>query len=131
MDDVELHQELREKYLKRVPDISRVIYRLQRGSANLEDCYKLHAFFVKLPAFVSVLRRYKGKYDVFRSRFVAAMEAYEESFKAFVELVEAVVDMDEAEQHNYILRAEYDDGLQELYRVRGGRTEGVSRLAIC
>ena len=117
MEDNELLQELREKYLKLVPDVSRVIYRLQRGSATLADCCKLHTFFVKLPAFVSVLKRYNGKYDIFRSRFVATMQAYEDSFKAFVELVEAVVDMDEAEQHNYILRAEYDAGLQALYKV--------------
>lgn len=130
VEDVELLQELREKYLKAVPDISRVIYRLQRGSATLADCCKLHGFFVKLPALVSVLRRYKGKYEIFRSRFIAAMEAYEESFTAFVELVEAVVDMEEAEQHNYILRAEYDAGLQELYQEMKELEEEMEEHAV-
>jgi len=129
MEDTVLLQELRGRYLKLVPDISRVIYRLQRGNANLEDCCKLHAFFTKLPQFVDVLRAYNGSHSMVRTKFTDVLAAYEDSFRSFVELVEAVVDMEQADQHNYIMRAEYDADLQKFYKEMTGLEKEMEKHA--
>ena len=46
-----------------------------------------------------------------------------EEFAKFVEMIELAVDLEAAEQHEYLIRPNFDDQLEELFRAK----EAVSR----
>jgi DNA mismatch repair protein MSH2 len=53
-------------------------------------------------------------------------QEHEESLSKYVELVESTIDLEELNRHNFVIKPEYDPGLQEISEqlgtVRGCRS---------
>lgn len=112
-EDTELRQTLQEE-LRKVPDFSRLSKKFQRHKATLQDCVRVYQALHRLPSFTGVLSGYQGDhYELIRDCFTTPLQDLVEDFQKFSELVETTVDLNQVENHEYLIKASFDEGLQE------------------
>lgn len=112
-EDTELTQTLQEE-LRKVPDFSRLSKKFQRHKATLQDCVRVYQALHRLPSFTGVLSGYQGDhYELIRDCFTTPLQDLVEDFQKFSELVETTVDLNQVENHEYLIKASFDEGLQE------------------
>ncbi|XP_043193545.1 DNA mismatch repair protein Msh2-like isoform X1 [Amphibalanus amphitrite] len=114
-EDTELRQALRDDHLRRLPDLQRLVRRLQRGKAGLQDCCRVYQAVRSMPALLERLEAYCGPHSaVVKATFVEPLRTTHQEFAKFVEMVETTVDLDRTDDGDYVVRPEFDDELQEL-----------------
>lgn len=112
-EDTELTQTLQEE-LRKVPDFSRLSKKFQRHKATLQDCVRVYQALHRLPSFTGVLSGYQGDHhELIRDCFTTPLQDLVEDFQKFSELVETTVDLNQVENHEYLIKASFDEGLQE------------------
>jgi len=112
-EDTELRQTIQEE-LRKVPDFSRLAKKFQRNKANLQDCVRVYQALQRLPSFTDVLTGYQeNHHELIRDCFTTPLKDLVEDFQKFTELVETTVDLDQVENHEYLIKASFDEGLQE------------------
>lgn len=112
-EDTELRQTIQEE-LRKLPDFSRLSKKFQRQKANLQDCVRVYQALYRLPSFTDVLSVYQGNHrELIRDCFTAPIKDLTEDFQKFTELVETTVDLEQVENHEYLIKASFDEGLQE------------------
>lgn len=112
-EDTELRQTLQEE-LRKVPDFSRLSKKFQRHKATLQDCVRVYQALHRLPSFTGVLSGYQGDHhELIRDCFTTPLQDLVEDFQKFSELVETTVDLNQVENHEYLIKASFDEGLQE------------------
>ncbi|KAJ2908188.1 MSH2 protein, partial [Coemansia aciculifera] len=113
--DTELRNTLRLVHLRSMPDFKRLSSRFQRGFASLQDTVRVYQVIIALPALCDALtvgsdgnsQPLVGKY------YLQDLLAITEDLQAFRSLVETTVDLAMADNHEFMLRADFDEGLQE------------------
>jgi DNA mismatch repair protein MSH2 len=121
-----VRQGLREVVLRAMPDLARIIRRLVRGSCNLQDIVVLYQAIAKIPPILEELSQADAKHkNVLSARYVAPLEALLTSLKPFAEMVEKMVDFAALERHEYIVRADFDEGLQEVAAQKEAILEAI------
>lgn len=112
-EDTELRQTIQEE-LRKVPDFSRLAKKFQRLKANLQDCVRVYQALHRLPSFIEILAGYEGNHQgLIRDCFSTPLKDLVEDFQKFTELVETTVDLEQVENHEYLIKASFDEGLQE------------------
>lgn len=112
-EDTELRQTIQEE-LRKVPDFSRLGKKFQRLKANLQDCVRVYQALHRLPSFIEILAGYEGNHQgLIRDCFSTPLKDLVEDFQKFTELVETTVDLEQVENHEYLIKASFDEGLQE------------------
>nr|CAG4640692.1 EOG090X02H9 [Eulimnadia texana] len=115
VEDVQLRQSVSEDHLRRIPDLQRLSKKLQRKRATLQDCYRLYQAIKRLPPLCSALQQYEGPHSaVLTSVFREPLERSIEQLSKFVEMVESTMDLQQAEQGDFVIRADFVEGLGEL-----------------
>ena len=114
VEDTELRQTMQEEHLRAIPDLYRLAKRFQRKQANLEDVVRVYQVAIRLPGFVSSLEnvmdeRYQTPLD---TTYTSKMRQYSDSLAKLEEMVETTVDLDALENHEFIIKPEFDDGLR-------------------
>ncbi|KAF8948080.1 MutS-like protein [Haplosporangium gracile] len=116
--DSELRQNLQETHLKLIPDLHRLAKRFQRGVASLQDVVRAYQVIIRLPAIVSSLAacetgslEHKEIMDV---EFTSLFEEYTLNLQKLQELVETTIDLDAIDNHEYLIKADFDQGLKVL-----------------
>ncbi|XP_065906455.1 DNA mismatch repair protein Msh2-like isoform X3 [Dysidea avara] len=113
--DDSLRQMLREELLKKLPDFYRIAKKFQRHKATLQDCVRVYQAILQLPNIVGCLRCYHGDHrQLLDELFVVPLQELVEDFSKFVEMVETTIDLDMVDQHEFMIKASFDDTLQEL-----------------
>lgn len=114
--DSELRQNLQETHLKMIPDLHRLAKRFQRGVASLQDVVRAYQVVIRLPAIVSSLAacetglpEHKEIMDV---EFTSLFEEYTSNLQKLQELVETTIDLDAIDNHEYLIKADFDQGLK-------------------
>ena len=131
-------QSLRMEHLSRLSDIERLLARVGRRKAKLQDVVGLYEASMRLPRIADVAAGVQGASEraaaLLQSRFVAPLrQASGADFLGkFESLVEAAVDLEalESEQREYLISAEYDEALGELKQKRDrvrAKIEGIHR----
>ena len=115
-NDTELRQTMQEVHLRSIPDLYRLAKRFQRHQANLEDVVRVYQVAIRLPGFVSALEnvmdeQYQTPLDV---EYTSKIRQNSDSLAKLEEMVETTVDLDALENHEFIIKPEFDDGLRAI-----------------
>ncbi|KAI1182121.1 DNA mismatch repair protein msh-2 [Nemania serpens] len=114
VNDTELRQTMQEEHLKSVPDLYRLSKRFQRNKANLEDVVRAYQVVIRLPGFLGTLEGvmdevYKDPLD---EAYTNKLRGLSDSLGKLAEMVETTVDLDALDNHEFIIKPEFDDSLR-------------------
>jgi DNA mismatch repair protein MSH2 len=116
--DTELRQTMQEEHLRSVPDLYRLAKKFQRKKANLEDVVRAYQVAIRLPGFLGTLdaimdEQYK---DVLDAEYTSKLREYSTAMSKLCEMVETTVDLDALDNHEFIIKSEFDESLKTLRR---------------
>lgn len=114
--NTELRQTMQEEHLRAIPDLYRLAKRFQRKQANLEDVVRVYQVAIRLPGFVGTLgdvmdEEYQTPLE---SEYTAKIRTYSDNLAKLEEMVETTVDLDALENHEFIIKPEFDEGLRVI-----------------
>ncbi|RUS18690.1 muts domain V-domain-containing protein, partial [Endogone sp. FLAS-F59071] len=117
-EDTELRQSLQEDHLKSVPDLHRLAKRFQRGVATLQDVVRMYQVVIRLPGLLACLESYNGEEgrlkDLLDAIYISKLKEYSENLENLQELVETTIDLEAVEDHEFLIKSDFDETLQEL-----------------
>ncbi|KAJ3214580.1 MutS-like protein [Clydaea vesicula] len=136
--ETELRQSLQETHLKHFPDLSRISKKFQRGTATLQDVVRVYQVIVKLPELKELLEMYEGENSwIIEENFTTKLNNLISSLEKMKELVETTIDLESVEDHEYLIKPDFDDNLKEtkkditlVYKDIENEASKVSR-ALC
>ncbi|KAI9373702.1 muts domain V-domain-containing protein [Aspergillus egyptiacus] len=110
----ELRQTMQEEHLRSIPDLYRLAKRFQRKQANLEDVVRVYQVAIRLPGFVNSLENVMDEaYQTpLESEYTSKLRSHSNSLAKLEEMVETTVDLDALENHEFIIKPEFDDSLR-------------------
>ncbi|KAK1023132.1 MSH2 protein [Friedmanniomyces endolithicus] len=114
VNDTELRQTLQEEHLRSIPDLYRLAKKFQRKKANLEDVVRAYQVAIRLPDFIGTFEgvmdeAYKTALD---AEYAGKLRAYSDSLVKLQEMVETTVDLEALDNHEFVIKSEFDDGLR-------------------
>ncbi|KAJ3389328.1 MutS-like protein [Entophlyctis sp. JEL0112] len=99
--------------LKVFPDLHRIGKKFIRGKSNLQDVIRVYQVVITLPYLSDTLSSYEGEYRwLFDEMYTEKLREYNVGLSRFQEMVETTIDIGAAENHEYIIKADFDDNLQ-------------------
>lgn len=109
-------QSLQENQLQVIPDIGRLVRKLQRGAATLEDVVRLYQMVIRLPDLIENLESISDEtYQAALNKFyVEKIKECHVNLEKLQELVETTVDLHALDNHEFIIKADFDDRLREI-----------------
>eukprot|EP00055_Hartaetosiga_balthica_P009299 m.36668 g.36668 ORF g.36668 m.36668 type:complete len:907 (-) comp6691_c0_seq1:290-3010(-) len=111
--DDELRTSLVE-IVRRFPDMSRIALKFRRKKAKLQDCVNMYNGVKKIPKLVAAFGEYAGEHtSLLASYFTEDLEDLNSDFNKFRELVEKTIDLAEVDSHQYLIRPDYNEDMQE------------------
>ncbi|KAK3941310.1 muts domain V-domain-containing protein [Diplogelasinospora grovesii] len=124
VNDTELRQTMQEEHLRSVPDLYRLAKRFQRNKANLEDVVRAYQVVIRLPGFLGTLEGVMDESyrDPLDEVYTNKLRELSDSLVKLQEMVETTVDLDALDNHEFIIKPEFDDSLRiirkKLERLR-------------
>lgn len=114
VENTELRQTMQEEHLRSIPDLYRLAKRFQRKQANLEDVVRVYQVAIRLPGFVSSLdnvmdERYQTPLE---TEYTSKIRYHSDSLAKLEEMVETTVDLAALDNHEFIIKPEFDDSLR-------------------
>lgn len=113
-NDTELRQNMQEEHLRSIPDLYRLAKRFQRRQANLEDVVRLYQVAIRLPGFVASLDNVMDEQyqTALGTEYTSKIRQHSDSLAKLEEMVETTVDLDALENHEFVIKPEFDDSLR-------------------
>ncbi|WPH00490.1 DNA mismatch repair protein msh-2 [Acrodontium crateriforme] len=114
VNDTELRQTLQEEHLRSIPDLYRLAKKFQRKKANLEDVVRAYQVAIRIPNFIGTFEgvmdeAYK---DVLDTEYTRKLQTFSDSLVKLQEMVETTVDLEALDNHEFVIKSEFDDGLR-------------------
>jgi DNA mismatch repair protein MSH2 len=114
--DTELRQIMQEDHLRSIPDLYRLAKKFQRNVANLEDVVRVYQVVIRLPGFINTLEavideQYQGPLE---DEYTSKLQNLSDSLAKLAEMVEATVDLEALDNHEFIIKPEFDDSLRVI-----------------
>ncbi|XP_017477150.1 PREDICTED: DNA mismatch repair protein spellchecker 1 isoform X1 [Rhagoletis zephyria] len=103
---------LHDDYLKRIPDVLMLTKRLLRQKANMQDLFRVYQVVLRTPRIVNTLLSLE--HATVKNVLCDAMKSYLEDLSGFKQLVEQVVDFEAIEAGDYLVKASFDEQLQDM-----------------
>lgn len=112
--DTELRESMQSDHLKSIPDLYRLAKKFQRKSANLEDVIRVYQVAIRIPGFIGTLEavmdeEYKDPLD---KEYTNKLRECANALSKLQEMVETTVDLDALENHEFIIKSDFDEGLK-------------------
>ncbi|KAK2743226.1 MutS-like protein [Myotisia sp. PD_48] len=114
--DTELRQVMQETHLRSIPDLYRLAKRFQKGVANLEDVVRAYQVVIRLPGFIESLEGViDEKYQVpLEAEYTSKLRDIASNLGKLAEMVETTVDLEALDNHEFIIKPEFDEGLRVI-----------------
>ncbi|KAK0064395.1 DNA mismatch repair protein Msh2 [Biomphalaria pfeifferi] len=126
ISDSDLRQTLYEDQLRKVPDFQRLAKKFQRKKASLQDCYRVYQALDKLPLLLETLEKYDGDHkELIQELFTNSIKDLLADFSKFQEMVETTIDLEQVQNHEYVIRADFDDSLADLRKQMNEVEENI------
>ncbi|KAI7869915.1 DNA mismatch repair protein-like protein msh-2 [Spinellus fusiger] len=117
-ENTELRQLLHEDSLKKIPDLHRLSRRFHRGVANLEDVVRIHEMIVRLPVLLMCLKKHmphtQARADLIQTMYIDKIKECYEILVSVQDLVENTIDLEAVARHEFIIKPEFNEDLQEI-----------------
>ncbi|KAJ2787353.1 MSH2 protein [Coemansia interrupta] len=123
--DAEARDALRMTHLRSMPDLKRLATRLQRSQATLQDIVRIYQVAMSLPQLCDILDVLAQAHPTVESQYLAPLRSCDRDLESLRTMVETTVDLEMADQHEFVLKADFDEGLQE---TRGLMDQEMSRI---
>ncbi|KAK4664978.1 MSH2 protein [Podospora pseudopauciseta] len=116
VNDTELRQTMQEEHLRSIPDLYRLSKRFQRKKATLEDVVRAYQVVIRLPGFLGTLEGVmdEAARDPLDEAYTNKLRELSNSLVKLQEMVETTVDLDALENHEFIIKPDFDDGLRVI-----------------
>lgn len=116
VEDTELRQTMQEEHLRAIPDLYRLAKRFHRKLANLEDVVRAYQVVIRLPGFIGTLESVMDELyrDPLDEAYTTKLREYSNSLSKLAEMVETTVDIDALDNHEFIIKPEFDDNLRTI-----------------
>ncbi|KAG1474698.1 hypothetical protein G6F56_000187 [Rhizopus delemar] len=118
LEDTELRKSLQEDHFKNIPDLHRLAKRFQKGSASLQDVVRVYQVVLRLPGLLACLEHRISddpkKAALIDELYTSKIKHLSSILKKVEELVETTIDLDALENHEYIIKAQFNDELEDL-----------------
>lgn len=127
--DTTLRDTLRQDHLKGIPDLSRIVVRLKRGTAALKDLWDLRQFAKKLPSIVETLGTHDGddaSILTLRTTFTNRLESLLEEFQLYVAFTNQAIDLDAAGIGHLRVNPMLSEELKQLKEQINGVEDKIS-----
>lgn len=114
VNDTELRQTMQEEHLRSIPDLYRLAKKLQRGKANLEDVVRAYQAIIRLPGFIGTFEAVMDEVykDPLEAAYTSKLRELSDSLVKLQEMVETTVDLEAMDNHEFIIKPEFDDSLR-------------------
>ena len=115
VSSTELRQSLNEEHLKIVPDLDRLITRLQKHSATIQDCVLLYNYIQTLPFLLATFKLYDGPHrSLIEADVCNPLVQFIDELAPLVTMMETTIDLEAVQRHEYNIAAEFSPELKEL-----------------
>ncbi|KZT61654.1 DNA mismatch repair protein [Calocera cornea HHB12733] len=118
VEDSNTRRALQDDFVKSMPDMRRISKRFQKGIANLEDVVRVYQAIVKLPGLIAALEDIDTGNDdhkeLVADQWVKNLKEYLTSLEKMAEMVEHTLDLEELDNHNYVIKPDFDDELKRI-----------------
>lgn len=141
LSDTALRSDLQQLHLRGLPDIERLIRKLEKSqqggggaaaaAATLADLCQLYRTSSRLPLIEEALKKHEGPgSDLLISKFCDPLKKAHDGdhLLKFEELLEAAVDLDRVPDE-YLIASSYDPGLEEIQIEKEQVEEEINKLA--
>ncbi|KAG1814852.1 muts domain V-domain-containing protein [Suillus variegatus] len=92
--------------------------KLQKSIASLEDVVSVYQVILKLPGFLETLKGVQYKHEEHKELideiYIKPFQAVNENLIKYGEMVESTLDLEELENHNYVIKPDYDERLSGM-----------------
>lgn len=129
VNDTELRQTIQEDHLKLIPDLYRLAKKFQRKVANLEDVVRVYQVTTRLPgllgSFEGVMdEAYKDPLDL---QYTTKLNECSDALGKLQEMVETTVDLEALDNHEFIIKPDFDDSLRVIRKKLDGLRYGMEK----
>ncbi|KAI0342296.1 DNA mismatch repair protein [Trametopsis cervina] len=117
VEDPNTRRALQDEQLKLLPDMHRICKRFQKSVATLEDVVRVYQAVLKLEGLINSLEQIETSDDnkgLITEMYLSKLKEYEVSLTKYSDMVQDTIDLDELENHNFVVKPEYDAELEEL-----------------
>ncbi|KAI0797257.1 DNA mismatch repair protein [Irpex lacteus] len=128
VEDSNTRRALQDEQLKLLPDMHRICKRFQKSVATLEDVVRVYQAVLKLEGLIASLENVDTTDEnksLIEETYLAKLKDYETSLSNYANMVQETIDLDELENHNFVIKPEYDDELQSLAETLKGIRDGL------
>ncbi|KAG6917777.1 hypothetical protein DXG01_001182 [Tephrocybe rancida] len=130
-EDTNTRRTLQDDYMKVMPDMHRLSKRFQKSVASLEDVVRVYQVVIKLPGLIEALEGVQtdeeGHTALVEETYLKPLKEYEASLGKYGEMVEQTLDLDELDNHNYVIKPDYDPKLQDLAEKLSKTRDGLDK----
>ncbi|KAI0937540.1 hypothetical protein AcV7_003542 [Taiwanofungus camphoratus] len=118
VDDSNARRTLQDEYLKFMPDMHRICKRFQKSVASLEDVVRVYQAVLKLEGLIATIETAETTQDEYKAlveeMYLSKLRDFDSSLSKYEEMVQQTLDLDELENHNFVIKPDYDSRLQAL-----------------
>ncbi|KAF9004638.1 DNA mismatch repair protein [Cyathus striatus] len=118
VEDTNARRSLQDDYMKLLPDLHRLSKRFQKSVATLEDVVRVYQVVLKLPGMVEQLEQVQPLNEdcgsLLEDTYLNILREHESTLSKYAEMVEQTLDLEELDNHNYVIKPDYDPNLKEL-----------------
>ncbi|KAK9473722.1 muts domain V-domain-containing protein [Dipodascopsis tothii] len=128
VEDIQLRQTLQEDHLRAVPDLHRLAKKFQRGAATLEDVVRVYQLVIRIPDFVATLESVVDeKYQrAVEDAYTSRLQDFYDNLVKLQEMVETTVDLDALDNHEFVIKPDFDERLQEIRGQLAGLQDRIA-----